>query len=646
MLINDYMLVTIDFETFYGRGYSISGQKYNTIEYVTHDKFKIQCVGIKIDDEDVEIFTHSELHLFDQLLKDLKKTNEPIALICHNTGFDGFILHHIFDWHPDYYCDTLSMSKGMFVGAPASLKALSKRLFTEDSKKRKGDELALSKDIYDLPPQIMEMLSDYCTQDVTLTYDAFIQMHAHFPDDEMYLINMHVRMFCEPWFLIDQELVELEIVSQVEAKKVAFAKTNVPETVLKSNTKFGIYLETLGYDLPTKENAKGKLIAALGQKDWPFLKFMEAHPELADVFAARKYAMSNIQETRARRFLNTAKLLDGKMPVPLKYYGAHTGRSSGGEKLNLQNLVRIDPNDPSSGRLRRALCAPEGYSVIVCDLASIEARITAWLSGNTELLDLYREGGDPYLLMASKIYNFNYAEALPLAKTDKSIKAKRSVGKAAVLGLGFGMGVNKFWFTMNTGPVGMDPIPTTLSEAENIVSIYRTANFPVVDYWAKCDAVINEMLTGNTTLEFGPLQLHNTNLILPNNMALQYPNLCMKEDIMGYTFQYSPELDQYGGLKTRKSLWGGTLTENIAQALARIVFTDQAVEIEKYLDVKYGLNEARVAHMVHDELIVIAPTQHAKQIFDDMNIIMSRPPKWAPDLPLEVEGGFARNYIK
>ena len=129
-------------------------------------------------------------------------------------------------------------------------------------------------------------------------------------------------------------------------------------------------------------------------------------------------------------------------------------------------------------------------------------------------------------------------------------------------------------------------------------------------------------------------------------MALQYPNLCMKEDIMGYTFQYSPELDQYGGLKTRKSLWGGTLTENIAQALARIVFTDQAVEIEKYLDVKYGLNEARVAHMVHDELIVIAPTQHAKQIFDDMTVIMSRPPKWAPDLPLEVEGGFARNYIK
>lgn len=645
MKIEDYTLLTLDFETYYGRGYSIGNKDINTIDYITDDKFKIQCVGVKVDDEDVEIFREDEMAEFEQFLLDLTRSGEPIALVCHNTAFDGIILHHHFNWHPDYYVDTMSMSKGMFVGAPASLKALSKRLWSADSGKRKGDELALSKDIYDLPRELMDILANYCIQDVKLTYDAFRVMYEHFPEDELYLIHAHIRMFCEPWLRVDTKITQEEIDAQVTEKRAAYKKSGLPLTVLSSNPKFGIYLETQGFDLPVKENAKGEWIAALGQKDWEFLKFMAAHPELADVFAARKYAKSNIQESRARRFLSTAKKFNGLMPVPLKYYGAHTGRSSGGEALNLQNLPRINPNDATSGRLRRSLCAPDGYSVIVSDLSNIEARVLAWLSGNTELMELYLTGGDPYLLMASKIYNFDYNDALT-RKSEKSFKAMRNVGKVAVLGLGFGMGVNKFWVTMNTGPMGMDPIPTTIDEAKHIVGLYRETNFPVVNYWDKCDEIISQMLQGNVGLTFGPLEIHNNNIILPNNMALQYPNLCMKEDIRGHSFQYSPELNQYGDLKTRKYLWGGTLTENIVQALARIIITEQAIAIEKHLDDTYGLDQARLVHMVHDELIVVGPEKYAEDIYKSMIAIMSTPPSWALDLPLTSEGGWANNYIK
>ena len=645
MKIEDYTLLTLDFETYYGRGYSIGNKDINTIDYITDDKFKIQCVGVKVDDEDVEIFREDEMAEFEQFLLDLTRSGEPIALVCHNTAFDGIILHHHFNWHPDYYVDTMSMSKGMFVGASASLKALSKRLWSADSGKRKGDELALSKDIYDLPRELMDIIANYCLQDVKLTYDAFRVMYEHFPEDEMYLIHAHIRMFCEPWLRVDTKITQEEIDAQVTEKRAAYKKAGLPLTVLSSDQKFGIYLETRGYELPAKENAKGKWIAALSQKDWEFLKFMAAHPELADVFAARKYAKSNIQESRARRFLSTAKKFNGLMPVPLKYYGAHTGRSSGGEALNLQNLPRINPNDATSGRLRRSLCAPDGYSVIVSDLSNIEARVLAWLSGNTELMELYLTGGDPYLLMASKIYDFDYNDALT-RKSEKSFKAMRNVGKVAVLGLGFGMGVNKFWVTMNTGPMGMDPIPTTIDEAKHIVGLYRETNFPVVDYWDRCDEIINQMLSGNTALTFGPLEIHNNNIILPNNMALQYPNLCMKEDIRGHSFQYSPELNQYGDLKTRKYLWGGTLTENIVQALARIIITEQAIAIEKHLDDTYGLDQARLVHMVHDELIVVGPEKYAEDIYKSMIAIMSTPPSWALDLPLTSEGGWANNYIK
>ena len=645
MKIEDYTLLTLDFETYYGRGYSLGRSDTNTIDYITDDKFKIHCVGVKVDDEDVEIFREDEMAEFEQFLLDLTRSGEPIALVCHNTAFDGIILHHHFNWHPDYYVDTMSMSKGMFVGASASLKALSKRLWSADSGKRKGDELALSKDIYDLPRELMDIIANYCLQDVKLTYDAFRVMYEHFPEDEMYLIHAHIRMFCEPWLRVDTKITQEEIDAQVTEKRAAYKKAGLPLTVLSSDQKFGIYLETRGYELPAKENAKGKWIAALSQKDWEFLKFMAAHPELADVFAARKYAKSNIQESRARRFLSTAKKFNGLMPVPLKYYGAHTGRSSGGEALNLQNLPRINPNDATSGRLRRSLCAPDGYSVIVSDLSNIEARVLAWLSGNTELMELYLTGGDPYLLMASKIYNFDYNDALT-RKSEKSFKAMRNVGKVAVLGLGFGMGVNKFWVTMNTGPMGMDPIPTTIDEAKHIVGLYRETNFPVVDYWDRCDEIINQMLSGNTALTFGPLEIHNNNIILPNNMALQYPNLCMKEDIKGHSFQYSPELNQYGELKTRKYLWGGTLTENIVQALARIIITEQAIAIEKHLDDTYGLDQARLVHMVHDELIVVGPEKYAEAIYKSMIAIMSTPPSWALDLPLTSEGGWANNYIK
>ena len=655
MNINDYTLVSLDFETYFAPSFSLS--KMNTIEYVTDDQFKIHCVGVRVDDEPVQMFLEHELAEFEQFLLDLTRSNEPIALIAHNTAFDGFILHNQFNWHPDYYLDTQSMSKGMFVGAPASLKALSIRLWPADSGMRKGEELFLSKGIRDLPPGIMAIIADYCIQDVNLTHEAFKIMVEYFPDDELDLININIRMFCEPWFDLDTQLIQAEIDSEVAAKKAAFALCGIPKTVLSSNPQFGLYLETKGYELPIKMNAKDQPIAALGQKDWEYLKFTAAHPELHDVFEARKYAKSNIQESRARRFLLTADRLDGKMPVPLNYYGAHTGRYSGGGKLNLQNLPRLYKNDPSTGRLRKSLLAPKGYSVIVSDLSNIEARVLAWVSGNTELLELYAAGGDPYLLMASKIYEFDYAEALEIRRkpTDDNPNplfngsfrgAERNVGKVSVLGLGFGMGASKFWVTMNIGPMGMDPIPIDLEESKKIVNLYRTTNYPVVDYWGKCDQVITDMAQGLVNTEFGPLIIERNNLVMPNGMALQYPNLRMIPDAQGYSFQYSPELTKHGQLKTRKFLWGGTLTENIVQALARIIITEQTLQIEQYLADTFGLDEARTVHMVHDEVIVIGPEDHAQEIYDEMVNIMSQPPSWAPDLPLECEGGFARNYIK
>ena len=112
------------------------------------------------------------------------------------------------------------------------------------------------------------------------------------------------------------------------------------------------------------------------------------------VVAARLGAKSTLEETRTERLISIAKR--GKLPVPLRYYAAHTGRWGGDDKLNLQNL-------PRKSKLKNAITAPEGYVIIDADSAQIEARVLAWLSGQADLVHDFADGADVYKKMAAFI---------------------------------------------------------------------------------------------------------------------------------------------------------------------------------------------------------------------------------------------------
>ena len=370
ILGTDYLLATLDFETFFAPKYSLTTM--NTFEYVDHPLFSIHGVGVQIEDGKPIWFRDTEEAL--AYIEDSNPDGLPIALLCQNTYFDGWILHKKFDWHPDLYLDTMGMSRGLFPTSSASLEALCERLWPSDPTMRKGKELVQFKGVTTAQlwanPQLEQTMADYCIGngkrmgDVPLTYAAFARMAPHYPDEELRIIDLTLRMHCEPVLHINTPLVQQTIDEATAERDAKIKAAGVAESTLSSNPKFEALLRARGMPIPLKPSPTQKvkdadgndtdqpvMIPALGKDDVGFRELMHAYPQHKALFEGRIAAKSVGEITRGQRFLATAEQCDGFMPVPLIYYSAHTGRYGGGEKLNLQNLGR-------GSRLRRALCLP------------------------------------------------------------------------------------------------------------------------------------------------------------------------------------------------------------------------------------------------------------------------------------------------
>ena len=307
----------------------------------------------------------------------------------------------------------------------------------------------------------------------------------------------------------------------------------------------------------------------------------------------------------------------------------NTGRFSGGDRVNLQNL-------PRGGALRRALSAPKGKVLIACDSSQIEARIVAWVSGQHDLVQQFADKRDVYSEFASEVYG------RPITKNDK---LERHVGKTAVLGLGYGMGAEKFRRTLEIGAGGIKVVLTE-DEATRIVRLYREKNYKIAQFWQRCSHALGHMLQGT---QFGlsdalPSLVTGHEMIhLPNKLAIRYPLLHSLSD--GYCYAGANRVYR-DAIKARVTgapipydkftrIYGGKCTENIVQALARIVVSEQMVAI--------GVRH-KVVLQVHDEVVIMCDESEAPDARAFMEQAMSTPPKWAADLPVACESGVGPNY--
>ena len=434
-------------------------------------------------------------------------------------------------------------------------------------------------------------------------------------------------MYTEPKLELDALVLDNHLVTIQERKAKLLDRLGGEEKAKKylmSNAKFAGLLRALGVEPPVKvSNTTGKEAFAFAKTDTAFTSLLD-HPNASvrAVVEARLGTKSTIEETRTQRFLGVAER--GRLPIMLNYYGAHTGRFSGGDKLNLQNL-------PRGGALRKALAAPDGHMVVACDSSQIEARLVAYLAGQDDLVQSFREGRDVYSEFATDVYN------RPVSKTDK---VERHVGKTCILGLGYGMGPPKFQHSLATGFIKVD---MDEGEAQKVVRLYRNKYHHIQSFWNRCNHELNGLAAGGSGNMCDLIKYDNEGIILPNGLHLRYPALRSG----AHGFEYINDARVYRKYRNAKvageqtdtltwtKLYGGKVVENITQAVARIVVSEQMVKIGR----RYPL-----ALQVHDEVVCVVPENQAEDCRDYMVSVMSTPPTWAPDLPVACEADVGHNY--
>ena len=617
-------IITLDFETFYDTGYGLKA--LTTEEYIKSPQFQVIGFAIKVNDNYTKWYTGSH-----EELQEVINTFEweESGLLCHNIHFDGAILSWIFGAIPKLYLDTLSMARAVHgTNAGGSLKVLAERY----NLGVKGTEVldAKGKRLEDFQSHELHRYGEYCKNDVELTAKLFAALNVSFPLEELKLIDITTRMYTQPLLQVDDGLLTQRLNEVREEKKkllgglISKLGCDSEEDVRKklaSNKQFAEILEELGVVVPLKESpATGKQTYALAKNDLEFIELCE-HKDgfIQELCAVRLGTKSTMEEARIERFIDIGSRNKGMLPIPLKYYGAHTGRWSGLDKVNFQNLPSRDVKKKA---LKNAILPPDDHVILNVDSSQIEARILVWLAGQDDVVEQFRKGEDVYSNFASKVYN---------KKIDKRNKTERFVGKTCILALGYGTGWSKLQHTLETQPPGAK---LSDDECKRLVKVYRDLNHEVIDLWKDCDRALEDLSSWTKGKEPYYIGKHKCLLVtpegiqLPNSLYLRYPSL--EKDVsrarMGFVYQ---------SRRGKIDIWGGSVVENVVQALARIVIGEQMIQINK----RY-----RPILTVHDAVVCIAPKTKSQEALDFMIKEMSQPPKWGETLPIACEGGYGDNY--
>lgn len=385
----EYTIVTIDYETYFDQEYTLS-KSMNTSEYVRDERFEAYLVGIKIGNGPTQIFTEQDVI---PALKQIDWSNH--AFLAHNTQFDGLVTVEALGIDPPgLWLDTLAMARACLPHVKNhKLDTVAK--YFGLAGKVKASALQNMKGVRNYTPEMLAACGEYCIDDVDMCYDIFWKMYNAIPDKELRLIHETTRMFCQGQALVDVDRVRNELNRELAHKAQALDKVGLPISTLMSNDSLADVLRQRGVEPPTKISpTTGKEAYAFAKSDLEFQALAD-DPRVADLIAARLAVKSTLGETRAGRFINAGTT--GKLPVALNYFGAKTGRWSGGNKMNLQNL-------PRGSELRRSIVAPPGHKIVVCDSSQIEARVLAWLAGQESLLEQFRNKADIYSAFASIVY--------------------------------------------------------------------------------------------------------------------------------------------------------------------------------------------------------------------------------------------------
>ena len=653
-------ILVLDFESFFGKEYHLGKDKkaISVPEYVTDSRFEFTGLGVQVFNHPLEskgkIFFPgpSVPWAIGQLQKHFGEALHNVTCVAKNTKFDFLILAEKFGIYPAFPLDIEDLSRYVDSRLPQGLSELAK----QHKLPCKGDTTQFKGQHWDEMDHAA--MKEYCLRDIQLEGDLLKKLLPIIdnPEFELNLMRHTLNLFLKPKLRLDYELaeqladkMEAEVAVTLEGVANYFPPGTEPGevmTFLRTRKKFPVMLQRLLGDekLPMKAGKK-EMIPALAKTDEGCTMLLSHEKQSIRELVAAKLAITSwpTHAARVRRMIVQTRCSGDLLRVPLKYYGAHTGRWSGSGGINLQNLGgkgRGKPIHPLIAKVRNCLLAPEHHILAIVDSAQIEARVLAWIADCDILLKGFANGEDIYSEFATDLFD---SKVWKPANDDNSPEAgvagvRRGFGKDAILGCGYGMGNNKFYLRCREN----DSLRPLFDSGEydwdfidRLIKTYRRVYSEVPKFWSTIEKAFKWVVRyPNRTSEIAGSRIkvwrEGTTVCcqLPSGRVLYYRHA---------TLTARNELRYMGG-KKRVHTWGGALTENVVQSMSRDLLGYWTLEFEKA-----GI--PIVLH-AHDEDVACIPEQGAEKVLDKMIDIMRVGPDWAAGIPLDAEGELSKHYKK
>lgn len=647
--------LNIDIET-----YSPNDISFGVYKYCESEEFEILLFSYAYDFGEVHIVDLvSGEKIPDEVIKDLR--SPEVIKHAYNAQFEITCLNRAgYDTPVEQWRCT--MIHGAYLGYPMGLAKLGKALGLPQDKLKDKSGAALIR-YFSVPckptkknggrtrnlpkhdPDKWFAYGMYNMQDVVTEMECYRRLSAFpVPEDVEKQWQIDVRMNATG-VGIDRELVEGALTIDEENKK-ALLEEAYELTGLSNPNSRNQLLDWLNSNtnLELEKLTKDSVAAAMTDADDLAKKVLTIRKKLAKS-SVSKYEM-----------MASATGNDGRLRGTLQFYGANrTGRWAG-RLLQVQNLPRNyivnldiardlvrasnrvglgllfgDVSDTLSQLIRTAIIAKEGYTLCVADFSAIEARVIAWLSGETWRQKVFAEGGDIYCASASSMFG------VPVVKHGVNGHLRQK-GKVAELALGYQGGVNAL------KAMGALDMGLTEEELPNIVELWRQASPKIKELWYTVEkAAVYTVTTGNPMtldhgitfrLEVDPFYGYRYMTIeLPSGRKLFYPDPHIK--LNNFDKEAVHFKTQLNNAWVTESTYGGKLVENITQAVARDCLALTLTRLS-------GNGLPAIMH-IHDEAVIEVPKDEADEYLDIVEKTFALPIPWAEGLALTA-AGFTNDY--
>lgn len=643
----------VDFESYFTKKYSLAAKGMSPWEYVAHKAFNAYCVAL-------EWFNGQNWKRW--VGHPSKAPWQDIAgidWISHNANFDELVYRRLISMGivpkaamPDLWHCTADLAA--YLQLDRGLEACAPLLIGETADKSVRTKMKTN-------TATAAEIKDYAGTDGRQCAWIWYYNHKKWPEIERFLSRMQRRAGYRGVF-VDQEMVAhcITAMKRIQldiAHKIPWANkysvTGVKGLTIECARR-GISTPPPAKPRPgskTSSKQPGVALDDPGVALWAKQHDNEGWLEMIRTFTKARQLEAHAQMMRDR------SRKDGTVPFELIYRKApHTARWQSGGGLRMQNL---DKDEFHGFNARWFIHARPSHKFLIADLSQIEPRVLNWLVGDKIFLEACAKGASPYDAHARS--TMDYKEDKPLKKYSPGLYA---MAKARLLALGYQAGPPKFC-EMARDMAGITVFEEEKSYSPDLKQFFRASQikdriklndlegwsiFPaatdsVYDFrnkspliahpktgiWATSEAAMRACVGGD---HFVPL---------PNGEVIRY-----------YDVRELPPQGnhRYGELtawvvknsknpKHHSKLYGGKLTENKVQRVAREVLADMIARIA-CIDPR----RLKFSWSVHDEIIAEAPAADAKFLFDAMIHEMSVPPQWAKDLPVAAEGQILDHYVK